>query len=68
MMRRRINLSFKNINQPNCPYNEVYIGNGECDQYMKKQVCNYDGNDCNNEYGEYEYEEYEEYYEHYELN
>ena len=39
--------SFKNINWPKRPYNEVYIGNGECDQYMNKLVCNYDGEDCN---------------------
>ena len=24
----------------------VYIGNGECDQYMYKVVCNSDGEDC----------------------
>ena len=38
--------SYKNINWPNCPYNEDYIGNGKCDQYMGKVECNYDGLDC----------------------
>ena len=44
--------SYKNINWPNCPYNEAYIGNGECDHFIENDEecdgCNADadGGDC----------------------
>lgn len=38
---------YRNKIWPNCPYNQAYIGNGECDQYMSKtKDCALDLADC----------------------
>ena len=38
--------SYKNVDWPNCPYNEAYIGNGECDLHMSTKDCDFDGTEC----------------------
>ena len=40
-------LPFNNTNWPDCPFNEKYIGDSECDDHLKKKnECNFDGIDC----------------------
>ena len=38
---------FNNTNWPDCPFNEKYIGDSDCDDNLKtKPECNYDAPDC----------------------